>query len=282
MTLFNKLQALINPHFQPLSIPAVKQNHDVVHSHELNQHAEQHAFFQTVRSQGVQWHLSFFDWSKSTCPASGPQSVSPGPIHQEQDQERGMNIVVMLMCRMRDAHRFAAASHTIPLYMYVQSGLLLRSNVFISPAHACMFALQQKSRTDKNAKEVDPLVPAFTRRREVFAGRLAMFGFAASLIGEVINFITSWSLHLYLCTVHLSMSCLLTRKQRSCLLGQHVYTLFSLLFCLQLASGKGVLGQLSLETSLPQNIIEIALVAGIGYNLFSVSLSDRLELSTAF
>lgn len=44
---------------------------------------------------------------------------------------------------------------------------------------------QKKSRTDKNAKEVDPTTPAFTRRREVFAGRLAMAGFAASLIGEV-------------------------------------------------------------------------------------------------
>ena len=47
------------------------------------------------------------------------------------------------------------------------------------------FALQKKTRTDTSAKEVDPSTPAFTRRREVFAGRLAMFGFAASLIGEV-------------------------------------------------------------------------------------------------
>ena len=51
--------------------------------------------------------------------------------------------------------------------------------------HASCCLLQKKSKIDKNAKEVDPLVPAFTRRREVFAGRLAMFGFAASLIGEV-------------------------------------------------------------------------------------------------
>lgn len=78
----------------------------------------------------------------------------------------------------------------------------------------------KKTRTDTSAKEVDPSVPAFTRRREVFAGRLAMFGFAASLIGEV-------------------------------------------------GSGKGVLGQLSLETGLPQSAIEIGLVALIGYNLFS-------------
>ncbi len=39
----------------------------------------------------------------------------------------------------------------------------------------------------------------------------------------------------------------------------------------QIVSGKGVLGQLSLETGLSTNFIEIALVALIGYNLFSVS-----------
>ena len=40
---------------------------------------------------------------------------------------------------------------------------------------------------------------------------------------------------------------------------------------IQIVSGKGVLGQLSLETGLSTNFIEIALVALIGYNLFSVS-----------
>ncbi len=39
----------------------------------------------------------------------------------------------------------------------------------------------------------------------------------------------------------------------------------------QIVSGKGVLGQLSLETGLSTNFIEIALVTLIGYNLFSVS-----------
>lgn len=43
---------------------------------------------------------------------------------------------------------------------------------------------------------------------------------------------------------------------------------------LQIGSGKGVLGQLALETGLPQTWIEIGLVAGIGYNLFSVSAWD--------
>lgn len=38
-----------------------------------------------------------------------------------------------------------------------------------------------------NAMEVNPLVPSFTRRREVFAGRLAMLGFLSACIGEVIT-----------------------------------------------------------------------------------------------
>ena len=53
---------LINPHFEASLILAVKQNHDVVHLHELHQHAE-HAFFQTVRPQGIQWHFDRFSWS---------------------------------------------------------------------------------------------------------------------------------------------------------------------------------------------------------------------------
>lgn len=79
-----------------------------------------------------------------------------------------------------------------------------------------------KSRNDKSAKEVEPTAPAFTRRREAQVGRLAMFGFAASLIGEI-------------------------------------------------TTGKGVLGQLSLETGFPTGQIELALVALIGYNLFSAA-----------
>lgn len=70
---------------------------------------------------------------------------------------------------------------------------------------------------DQSAVEVDPAQPAFTRRREVFAGRLAMFGFAASLIGEL-------------------------------------YT------------GKGVLGQLALETGLPSGAVDLLLLGIIGYN----------------
>lgn len=38
---------------------------------------------------------------------------------------------------------------------------------------------------DKDAVEVDPLQPAFTRRREVFIGRLAMVGFVSAVLGEV-------------------------------------------------------------------------------------------------
>lgn len=47
---------------------------------------------------------------------------------------------------------------------------------------------------------------------------------------------------------------------------------------MQIVSGKGVLGQLSLETGLPTNYIEIGLVALIGYNLFSVSNLCSLQV----
>lgn len=72
---------------------------------------------------------------------------------------------------------------------------------------------------DKNAFEVNPVAPAFTRRREVFIGRLAMSGFLAAVIGEIIT-------------------------------------------------GKGILGQLYLETNLPPVAIN-ALIAGVG--LYSVA-----------
>ncbi|KAL6757184.1 hypothetical protein V8C86DRAFT_3135807 [Haematococcus lacustris] len=39
---------------------------------------------------------------------------------------------------------------------------------------------------DETAKQVNPVIPAFTRRREVFAGRLAMFGWLAETIGEIL------------------------------------------------------------------------------------------------
>lgn len=50
--------------------------------------------------------------------------------------------------------------------------------------------------------------------------------------------------------------------------------------CLQIASGKGVLGQLALETGLPQSVIEIGLVAGIAYNLISVSFASVTHVRT--
>jgi photosystem II protein len=43
----------------------------------------------------------------------------------------------------------------------------------------------RKTGYDKNAFEVDPVQPAFTRRRELFVGRLAMLGFASALLGEI-------------------------------------------------------------------------------------------------
>ena len=50
----------------------------------------------------------------------------------------------------------------------------------------CTLTLLQV-RTDPNATEVDLLQPAFTRRREVFVGRLAMVGFVSAVFGEVIR-----------------------------------------------------------------------------------------------
>ncbi len=38
---------------------------------------------------------------------------------------------------------------------------------------------------DSKATEVNLLQPAFTRRREVFVGRLAMVGFVSAVFGEV-------------------------------------------------------------------------------------------------
>ena len=50
-------------------------------------------------------------------------------------------------------------------------------------------------RTDPNATEVDLLQPAFTRRREVFVGRLAMVGFVSAVFGEVIKQLSCMFLH---------------------------------------------------------------------------------------
>lgn len=44
-----------------------------------------------------------------------------------------------------------------------------------------------KVKTDPNATEVDLLQPAFTRRREVFVGRLAMVGFVSAVFGELLT-----------------------------------------------------------------------------------------------
>ena len=52
-------------------------------------------------------------------------------------------------------------------------------------ASLCLLLQNRKTGYDKKALEIDPAQPAFTRRREVFAGRLAMLGFASALIGEV-------------------------------------------------------------------------------------------------
>ena len=57
------------------------------------------------------------------------------------------------------------------------------STVCISVPSQYTSVLQVKY--DKDAVQVDPLQPAFTRRREVFIGRLAMVGFVSAILGEV-------------------------------------------------------------------------------------------------
>ncbi|CAK0787138.1 hypothetical protein CVIRNUC_010354 [Coccomyxa viridis] len=74
-----------------------------------------------------------------------------------------------------------------------------------------------KSDFDKNSKEVTPFSSAFTRQREIWAGRTAMTGFLCACIGELIT-------------------------------------------------GKGALGQLQLETRLPQNVINWGVFAIVAFN----------------
>jgi len=77
-------------------------------------------------------------------------------------------------------------------------------------------ALKSKVKYDKE-KSVDSPVSAFTRRREVFAGRLAMSGFVAALAGEFLT-------------------------------------------------GRGALGQLQLETKLPQQYINYGVLGIVVFN----------------
>ena len=53
-----------------------------------------------------------------------------------------------------------------------------------SGGNSCVCASVQV-KYDSKATEVDLLQPAFTRRREVFVGRLAMVGFVSAVFGEV-------------------------------------------------------------------------------------------------
>lgn len=74
---------------------------------------------------------------------------------------------------------------------------------------------------DKNAFEVNPATPAFTRRREVFVGRLAMSGFLAAVVGEILT-------------------------------------------------GKGILGQLYLETNLPPMAVNALVFGLVAYSFLGV------------
>jgi len=80
-----------------------------------------------------------------------------------------------------------------------------------------------KVKYDDSAKETNPALSAFTRRREIWVGRTAMTGFICAVIGEILT-------------------------------------------------GKGALGQLQLETRLPQNVINLAVVGIVAFN-FVTALS---------
>lgn len=77
--------------------------------------------------------------------------------------------------------------------------------------------LKKKADYDPKAKQVDTPTSAFTRRREIITGRLAMTGFFAEVIGE-------------------------------------------------LFTGKGAVGQLSLETLLPRPLIGAAIAGLVAFN----------------
>jgi photosystem II protein len=79
---------------------------------------------------------------------------------------------------------------------------------------------QSKADYDQSAKKVNPAISAFTRRREVFAGRLAMTGFFSAVIGELLT-------------------------------------------------GKGVIGQLSLETSLPPGVLKLLIAGIVAFNVIT-------------
>jgi photosystem II protein len=77
-----------------------------------------------------------------------------------------------------------------------------------------------KAKYDKNAKDTSTPLSAFTRKREVFAGRLAMSGFLAGTIGELLT-------------------------------------------------GKGFLGQLSLQTNLPPVAVKGIVAAIVAFNVLT-------------
>ena len=147
--------------------------------HELHQHAE-HALFCRSRPQGLQRFLNPLNEPHIAWSASSPYRHSSGALHQEQAKKRGD------FCSSRGRWRSWKKNTVLAAK---ENELYRRQHryAFIGRRLTQIFLhlLQAKSRNDKSAKEVEPTAPAFTRRREAQVGRLAMFGFAASLIGEV-------------------------------------------------------------------------------------------------
>ena len=56
----------------------------------------------------------------------------------------------------------------------------------------------------------------------------------------------------------------------------------SLVLAAEIATGKGILGQVALETGVPQSWVEIGLLVLLGYNVVAVGLSALQVLMRAF
>eukprot|EP00884_Botryococcus_braunii_P016384 jgi/Botrbrau1/3429/Bobra.139_1s0009.1 len=71
----------------------------------------------------------------------------------------------------------------VPLQMHTLGLARIKAGIVGFVVLKCLKNKGQSNST--GAFEENPAQPVFSRRREVFAGRLAMFGWAASLIGEI-------------------------------------------------------------------------------------------------
>jgi len=114
--------------------------------------------------------------------------------------------------RIGSASGLGKASPLLPFSAPLRPQRVARTAV-VPQARGKLDPAKIKPKYDKDAVQASPVESAFTRRREIFVGRLAMTGFFAATVGELLT-------------------------------------------------GKGALGQLSLETNLPPGVVK-AIVFGI-------------------